>query len=297
MPSPLFILTCMRSYSSLVCGMLGQHPDLYGLPEVNLFATDTLRELVTLFRRVRPRSLNGLLRTIAQLEHGEQTEKSIDAAWEWLNRRLEWSTQEMFYHIVQRVPHQRCIDKSPMTVLRPKFLQRMQRYFPRAQYIHLTRHPRPTCLSIHRLLTENDTKTGSHKAEETDPEQLWLQGHQNILSFERQIAPGQMIRIQGEVLLAEPERYLPQIERWLGITSSIGTLEEMKHPENSPYACIGPSNAPFGNDPNFLKKPFYVKQPIPKSQLAGTLDYLAPHEPERGFTLEAIALAKQLGYS
>ena len=25
-PRPVFIITCMRSYSSLVCGMLGQHP-------------------------------------------------------------------------------------------------------------------------------------------------------------------------------------------------------------------------------------------------------------------------------
>jgi hypothetical protein len=38
---PLFILAPPRSFTSVICGMIGQHPQMYGLPEVNLFAGET----------------------------------------------------------------------------------------------------------------------------------------------------------------------------------------------------------------------------------------------------------------
>jgi hypothetical protein len=31
----------------------------------------------------------------------------------------------------------------------------------------------------------------------------------------------------------------------------------MMHPERSPFACFGPINALFGNDPNFLSGPTF----------------------------------------
>lgn len=36
MLEPLFILAPPRSFTSVVCAMIGQHPDMCGLPEVNL---------------------------------------------------------------------------------------------------------------------------------------------------------------------------------------------------------------------------------------------------------------------
>ena len=44
MRQPLFILALPRSYTSLIAGMLGQHPQAYGLPELNLFTVDRLIE-------------------------------------------------------------------------------------------------------------------------------------------------------------------------------------------------------------------------------------------------------------
>lgn len=277
--------------------MLGQHPQLYGLLEVNLFAANTLRGLVRLFRILRPTSLNGLLRTIAQLEYGVQTEDTINFAWDWLNQRLNWSTQRMFYHIAEAVAPRRCVEKSPLTVMRPIFLQRMQRCFPDAHYLHLTRHPRPTCISIQQLVADTDAKKGrdTHRAEQLDPERLWYQAHHNILEFERSLPPGQMMRVRGETLLSEADRYLPQIEEWLGIESNASTLEAMKHPERSPYACIGPANAPFGNDPNFLKQPHYQPRPITKASLDGPLE-LQGRRARQFFSEETRRIAGRLGY-
>ena len=43
---PLFILGSPRSFTSLVCAMLGQNPDAYGVPELNLFIEDNLKALI-----------------------------------------------------------------------------------------------------------------------------------------------------------------------------------------------------------------------------------------------------------
>jgi hypothetical protein len=40
----------------------------------------------------------------------------------------------------------------------------------------------------------------------------------------------------------------------------------MMHPETSPFACYGPPNALYGNDPNFMEHPRlrpFVYQPRP----------------------------------
>ena len=56
--------------------MLGQHPALYGLPELNLFMADRLAEVMKKLRIFRPQSLHGLLRVVAQLEYQAQKEKA-----------------------------------------------------------------------------------------------------------------------------------------------------------------------------------------------------------------------------
>ena len=68
MTEPLFILCPLRSYSSLVCMMLGQHPEMYGLLELNLFLEDSLGDLVRRHQSQRPHAIHGLLRTLAQLQ-------------------------------------------------------------------------------------------------------------------------------------------------------------------------------------------------------------------------------------
>ena len=42
---PVFVLAPARSYTSVISAMVGQHPDLVGLPELKLFSYPTIREL------------------------------------------------------------------------------------------------------------------------------------------------------------------------------------------------------------------------------------------------------------
>ena len=83
----------------------------------------------------------------------------------------------------------------------------------------------------------------------------WHHMHTNILRFTSTLPLGQSLRVKGEDILSEPDLYLPQIAEWLGIRTDREAIEAMKHPENSPYARVGPEIARGGNDPKFMRSP------------------------------------------
>jgi len=292
---PLFILTCMRSYSSLVSAMLGRHPQTYGLLELNLFLMDKVGELMDVLPIFRPTGLNGLLRTVAQLEFGVQNDESINAAYSWLRNRSDWRTMDILHHIMERVSPMLCIEKSPSNSFREKFIKRMFRMFPDARYLHLVRHPRATCRSIYTIMAKTDSVKRADSSRQTDQEELWARMNRLIVNFSKGLPPDQFIRIQGEQLLGEPEIYFPQILEWLGLEYNEEIFERMKHPEESPYACIGPGNAPFGSDPNFLRNPVFKQRKIPRESLDDQMSWKTGEE-ERTFMESTRKLAMLFGY-
>lgn len=292
MPAPLLILCPMRSFSSVVCAMLGQHPQAYGLPEVNLFIADTVGELMRL-HAPRPHGMHGLLRTLAQIDHGEQTDASASEARAWLEARRDWSTQQVFDHILEAVAPRVAVDKTPRTVLRPEYLERAYSMYPDASFLHLTRHPRSTGKSLLNNLKRNAEWGGTFKADQVDPERIWLRAHTHITQFAATLPEGQCLRIKGEDLLSAPASYLPQIAEWLGLDTSAAALDAMMHPERSPFACYGPEQAKLGNDPEFLEKPEFRASRVHEPALAGALDWA----PDREFDKPTIKLARELGYA
>ena len=78
----------------------------------------------------------------------------------------------------------------------------------------------------------------------------------------------QTLRVRGEDLVGSPERGLREVLAWLGLRTDDEAIEEMKHPERSPYACYGPPSAHFGNERAFLQDP--VLRPA-RAEKSGTL--------------------------
>lgn len=294
MKPPLFILTCMRSFSSVVSNMLGQHPETYGLPELNLFLADTLGEVMERLATNRPQGLNGLLRTIAELEYQAQTQDTVRRARAWLAQRRQWSTRRVFDFIEQRCGERMLVEKSPSTALDEARLARLHQHFPEAYYLHLARHPRTTCKSIYEIQQKTAILAKRRTGTPTNPESLWLRANRNILHFTRQLQPSQTLCIQGELLLSQPEVYLPQIAEWLEIRTDADALAEMLHPERSPYARVGPPNAPFGHDPNFLHNPRFEPRPIRPARLEGPFDW--PASGANQFSRATLKTARILGY-
>jgi hypothetical protein len=260
MQEPLFILAPPRSYTSVVCAMLGNHPQMCGLPETNLFAAETYSELSRLYN-VRPRFQHGLLRAIAELGLGGQTEENIETARRWLEENPALTTFEIFQDIRNWADPRAVIEKSPMFVFKEGALERIIDYYPNARFLHLTRHPRGTCESNYETRKAQRRGGGNTdgplggEAGDIDPDSMWLLPHLRIIAALEKVPLENHMMLRGEAFMETPRVYLPQLCEWLQIDASDPAIDAMMRPEQSPFARMGPANAPLGNDPRFLKEP------------------------------------------
>ncbi len=255
-PPPLIILSPPRSFSSVVSTMLGEHPQMYGFPELQLFLNDTVEaNLRRTTRRGNPFTRSGVLRTLAQIHDGEQTTAAVARATVWLSERREWTTKQLTDYFLQCVSPQIGVEKSPETVMRRSFIERAFSYYPDAHYLHLTRHPLSARESLREFMEARRPRTPGSNPCEIEQILAWHMMHRTIVGFTSTLPTGQSLRVRGEDILANPDTYLPQIAEWMGLRTDAEAIEAMKHPENSPFASIGPAFAYGGNDEKFMRSP------------------------------------------
>jgi len=301
MTTPLFLLAPPRSYTSVINAMIGQHPQLYGLPELNLFNVETLKELwVRLSDDVGDDSnrRSGLLRAVAQIYGGEQTNETITMATHWAAARQEHNTSDVYRELADKLYPLMPVEKSPSYTLSPTRLDRILKTFPQARFIHLVRHPIPQCKSVMKLnegiltLLVNAIEFESDHAT-ADPQIAWHDININILNFLSRVPQAHQMRLRGEDMMAQPQQTLSEICAWLGIRSDDECLDAMMHPERSPYACFGPITALYGNDPKFLSKAAF-RPHVPR---VPSLREKVPWRSDgRGLRPEVIDLAEEFGY-
>lgn len=297
-PQPIFILGAPRSFTSLVCAMLGQHPEAYGVPELNLFITETLEQLLKRLKGVRQFQMHGLLRTVSQLYAGEQTILSVDMAYRWIFNRVHCSTGEVYLELCRKVSPLRLVDKSPAYATKPEILTRIRTTFPNAHYIHLLRHPRTQGESLMRvgngamglLMGSIDYST---RPLTVDPQYAWYSMQRNIVDFLSTVPAEQQMRLRGEDILNDPRSHFELLCQWLNLAWDDSIYQAMLRPEDSPYASIGPYGSHLGNDPNFLKSPAFRYRPITSSHLDGPLPW---RRDNREFLPSVITLAQEFGY-
>ena len=315
LPPPLFILAPPRSFTSIVCAMLGQHPQLYGLPETNLFGADTMEQWWARASQATYQAAGGLLRTVAQLYFGSQSEWTVRMARQWLRNRSEVTTDFIFKVVADKVFPLILVEKSPSTVSSLQNLRRMRDNFPNSRFIHLLRHPRGYSESVmglldeerkrgpipsnHWLLQISSQASGQPRASGPerpvlDPQFSWYARHRTICDFLRTIPLDAQMRVRGEELLAGPDRVLPEITGWMGLRSDASAIEAMKHPECSPYAFFGPPEAHYGNDASFLRDPSLRPGRARAHHLEGPLGWRSDGQ---GFSDEVTGLAREFGYS
>ena len=295
---PLFILGSPRSFTSLICAMLGQNPDAYGVPELNLFIADDLKTLIEELCGYRQIQLHGLLRTVSHLYSGEQTMRSMEMSRRWIFTRLKHGTDEIYRELCEKVAPLQIVDKSPVYSLKPEYLERIYQAFPDAYYLHLVRHPRTQGESIMNVAKGlmailSNSIDYTTETPTIDPQIGWYSMQKNIVEFLEKIPQQHKMQMHGEIVLNKREGSLIKICEWLGLSNDVAAIEAMMHPEDSPYACLGPLGAQLGNDINFLRSPKLRDGDISYSTLEGPLPW---RRDGKGFSEEVIKMARGLGY-
>jgi Sulfotransferase family len=313
---PVFLLAPPRSFTSVVGTMLGQHPQMYGLPETHLFGCATMAEWWGACEEQTFPRAHGLLRTVAELFFGGQTETTISQATGWLRRRSHFTTGMLMETLAARIHPRIVVDKSPSVVYSVKFLRRIHELFPRARYIHLLRHPRAHGESVMKFIEERKRRgpiPDSHwllhlctypdlspaandvieRSRELDPQKGWYVLNHNIDEFFKSLPEEQKLRVRGEDLLQSPDELLRQIAEWMGLRTDDEAIDEMKHPERSLYACFGPPGARYGNDTFFLENPALRPARAKPQSLEGPLSW---RDDCSEFLPEVKQLARELGY-
>lgn len=314
MADPLFILAPPRSFSSVVCAMLGQHPQMHGLPETHLFSDETIERWSDRSSQAKYPMADGLLRAVAQLCFKEQTESSVKLAAGWLRRRSSFTSGMIFEELALEMFPSILVDKSPSIVYSLDSMRLAYRFFPQARFIHLVRHPRGHAGSVLKYLQElaklgpvpqwisdlasfpyssPNREADSQDISGVDPQRGWYVLSMNIVTFLKAIPSHQWMTIRGEDLLGDPDRGLRQIVDWMGLRADNEVIEEMKHPERSPYACFGPPGARCGNDIFFLQSPALHPARVESQSLEGPLSWRPDGQ---GFLPEVRELAQQFGY-
>jgi len=296
--------------------MIGQHSQMYGLAETHLFCAETISEWWQECNVATFDMDHGLRRVVAELFFGRQTEITVSRASGWLRRRSHFTTGLIFEELARKVHPRIAVDKSPTTVLRLESMQRVYCAFPQARFLHLVRHPRGYGESVMRCLDERkklgplppkhwllslaacpslsakDVQAGNH-CSDLDPQRSWYALHINICEFLHLIPEAQKLRIRGEDLLTDCEQSLVRLATWLGLRTDSEAIEEMRHPERSPYACFGPASALLGNDRSFLRNPALRPERGRLHALDGPLSW---REDGEGFLSEVKKLATAMGY-
>lgn len=310
---PLFILAPPCTFSWTICAMFGQHPQMYGLPELHLFSAETMAGWWDLCAQESYQMDHGLARAVADLYFGGQTDDAVARARGWLRRRAHFNTGFLFEVLAERLKPLIPVEKSPSIIFRSEFMQRALNMFPGARFIHLVSHPVTYCEAVMEALRQlsllqplppthwlvqltsfSRPAPGDLPSNPMpDPQVSWHSLHTGIVKFLDMVPAGQKRTVRGEDLLSDPKQGLFDVASWLGVRTDSEALEEMRYPERSRFASYGPASAPFGSDLFLVQGPILRPAWVEPHSLEGPLRWRSD---DQGFFPEVRELALQFGY-
>ena len=296
-PQPIVILGTGRSFTSVINCMIGQHPQMIGLPETNIFRDDTLGAVYDRYSEggnAWAKRISGLLRTLAYFHDGEQTDETIDAAERFVLEHRDWSSTQIARYITKIAGPRGIVEKSISTCRDATGLALVHQAWPDAFYIHITRQPESIIQSMQSRIDgvgEGLRKRFGKILEEVNLDEYYVSLTSTILEFMATLPPGRAMNLHGEDFLNDARPYARQICEWTGLDTSDSAIEEMMHPERNPFATLGPAKAPRGMSKTFLENPTYSGKPVtPKPLTLPNQPNLSTHQKTM------VSLANRLGY-
>jgi hypothetical protein len=295
---PIFILSAPFSGASYVAAVLGCHPSLYAVPQLDLFMADHVSELLEIVDIGQGAHGDGLLRALAELEFGGQDDHSIGRARQWLQSRADASTTEILHALATMAAPRRLVVPDVETPLRTSDLTRLRRAAPYADVLQVLRHPYAQGM-VHatwlreRLFVPTDFKDHSKRPPVIDPQLGWFRAHRNIalqLGADPQI---RVARQRIEDLDVASEASLRALSVALELPVDAAGLAAMSQPEAWLFAGFGPPSAPYGLEADVLETITLPRRWDRTPRLHGALPWRADGE---SFSADLIELAQDFGY-
>jgi amino acid adenylation domain-containing protein/natural product biosynthesis luciferase-like monooxygenase protein len=213
-PPAIFILSPMRSGSTLLRIMLAGNPRLFAPPELQLLGFENLAARNAAFTGYDKYLHEGVIRAVMEILRCEPAEaESIIAGTERGDIKL------LYAHIQQWIAPRLLVDKTPDYAMDIDVLRRAEDLFEDPLYIHLTRHPLGMIRSYEkgRFILESLFRGRHDFTARQLAELTWLISHRNITEFLHGIPAHRQQRVRFEDLVSTPLPVLGGLCQWLEI--------------------------------------------------------------------------------
>jgi hypothetical protein len=280
-PPPIFVVAPPGLPVETVAAMLGQHPECWGMPEINLELSGNLDSLMREMIGLRSSQMHGLLRTLSQLLTGEQTIIGVDAARRWLSRYAYLPTSAVWHLLAQRVGPRRMVAPLTATLFEAGSLGRLVATFPEAKFVALKMHPKShgeAVMAQHGgaaawLLGALDETVEPAMPE---PSEIWQLAEAGLDDLAGLVRAKQIIPVRVEDLVHNTKPTLTRLLKKLDLAAPPRVLAAMQRPESSSFRGRGPFGAQFGGEILTLEA---LRSQIPSVETL-TLEGRAPWRPD-----------------
>lgn len=295
------ILAAPFSGAVVLAAMLGRHPGLRAVPELNLGMAPTVSELLHLYDNSESPIADGLLRAITRLLFERHDDAGIAQARAWLGERADQATAQVLALLCDGAAPRRLVLHDADAVLRPTDLLRLCDAVGGAPIIHLQRHPwSQGVLAVDRLADHlyaaADFKDHAQTPPALDPQLCWLRANRNIERWVRPNHAGPVVALSWEQLVQAPQTVLADLCARLGLPFDDAINAAMLGYEEWEFWGFGPRAAPYGLDAEAL-------EPVAEAVLdlafaAPGLERALPWRRDgAGFAPEVLKLAREFGYA
>jgi thioesterase domain-containing protein len=244
-PSAIFILSPPRSGSTLLRVMLEGHPLLFAPPELELLSFNTLAERREELTGKYSFWLEGTIRALMEIK-GYGMEEARALMEECEEQKL---TVPQFYGLLQAwIGNRRLVDKTPSYALDQQVLQRAERNFEGALYVHLLRHPYGMIRSFEEAKLEQVFFRHEHSFTRRElAELIWLISQQNILEFLKDVPAERQHQLKFEELVNSPREVLERLCAFLGLEFQPEMVQPYQHKEKRMTDGIHPLSQMLGD--------------------------------------------------
>ncbi len=282
--SPVFVLSCPRSGSTIFRLMLAAHEKIFAPPELHLLPFTSMAQRG---RQIDEQGFSWMRAGVAEALIGSEN-LSYERAFAKVNQweRDDIAIADVYTKLQAAAGARILIDKTPFYACHPDWLARAESLFERPKYIFLTRHPRGMIQSFVKLrlqaLTGNkfgcDAKSPWHLAEK-----WWATGNRNIRDFLTTVPAARKLTLAYENVIADARGTMERLCQFLAIPRD----DNMLHPYqcNSGAMVNGIGDPNIGRhsaiDPSLAEQWKSIRLPNPlheqTQQLARELNYELEH--------------------